>query len=108
MPQHALCCVLGMLSCLEVKVSTSKVEVKVSKNARAIGARRDLKEAWSERASRWTKTGYKTPAPDQRATYREVHIHQRREEYYSALQRDSYSYLSATIGSTLAARRAGR
>ena len=29
-------------------------------------------------------------------------------QYYSAPQRDSYSYLSATIGSTLAARRAGR
>jgi len=33
--------------------------------------RRGLKEAWIKRASRWTKTGYKAPAPDERATYRE-------------------------------------
>src|SRR5215471_3069569 len=38
------------------------------------------KEAWSKRASRWTKqTGYKAQAPDERPTYREVHIHQGRE-----------------------------
>jgi hypothetical protein len=52
------------------------MEVKVSENARAIAARRGLKEAWSKRAGRWTKTGYKAPAPDERATYREVRIHQ--------------------------------
>ena len=33
-------------------------------------------EAWIKCASRWTRTGYKAPAPDERATYREVHIHQ--------------------------------
>ena len=38
--------------------------------------RRGLKEACSKRASRWTKTGYKAPAPDEWATYREVRIHQ--------------------------------
>ena len=38
--------------------------------------RENLKEAYSKRASRWTKTGYKAPVPDERATYREVHIHQ--------------------------------
>jgi hypothetical protein len=41
-----------------------------------IAARRGLKEAWSKRASRWTRTGYKARASDERATYREVHIHQ--------------------------------
>ena len=30
-------------------------------------------------ASRWTRTGYKALASDERATYREVHIHQRCE-----------------------------
>jgi hypothetical protein len=35
------------------------MEVRVSKNARAIAARRGLKEALSKSASRWTKTGYK-------------------------------------------------
>ena len=45
-------------------------------NARATAARRGLKEAWSKCASRWTKTGNKAPVPDERATYREVHIHQ--------------------------------
>jgi hypothetical protein len=35
------------------------MEVRVSYNARAIVARRGLKEAWSKCASRWTKTGYK-------------------------------------------------
>jgi hypothetical protein len=34
------------------------------------------KEAWIKRASRWTKTEYKAPAPDERATYRKVRIHQ--------------------------------
>jgi hypothetical protein len=34
---------------------------------------------WSKRASRWTRTGYKARASDERATYREVHIHQRCE-----------------------------
>ena len=33
-------------------------------------------EAPSKCASRWTKTGYKARASDERATYREVHIHQ--------------------------------
>ena len=35
--------------------------------------------ARSKGASRWTKTGYEAQAPDERATYCEVHIHQRRE-----------------------------
>src|SRR5882724_10410199 len=39
-------------------------------------ARRCLKEASSKRVSRWTKTEYKAQASDERATYREVHIHQ--------------------------------
>src|SRR5271157_1802179 len=52
------------------------MEVRPSDDARAIAARRGLKEAWNKRASRWTKTGYKAPAPDERATYREVRIHQ--------------------------------
>jgi hypothetical protein len=43
---------------------------------RAAAARRGLKEAYSKCASRWTKTGYKARVPDERATYREVHIHQ--------------------------------
>jgi len=45
------------------------------------GCRREagLKEAWNKGASRWTKTGYQAPAPDERATYREVHIHQGRK-----------------------------
>jgi len=34
------------------------MEVRVSKNARAIAARRGLKEAWSKCASRWTRIGY--------------------------------------------------
>ena len=55
------------------------MEVRPSDDARATAARRGLKEAWNKRASRWTKTGYKAPAPDERATYREVHIHQGRE-----------------------------
>ena len=41
--------------------------------------REDLKEAYSKRASRWTNIGYKARASDERATYREVHIHQRCE-----------------------------
>src|SRR5260370_41684367 len=52
------------------------MEVRVSNDARATVARRGLKEAWIKCASRWTKTGYKALAPDERATYREVHIHQ--------------------------------
>src|ERR1035441_9425725 len=52
------------------------MEVRPSDNARATAARRGLKEAWIKRASRWTKTGYKAPVPDERATYREVRIHQ--------------------------------
>src|ERR1019366_5444378 len=52
------------------------MEVRPSDDARATAARRGLKEAWNKRASRWTKTGYKAPAPDERATYCEVHIHQ--------------------------------
>src|SRR5271166_846438 len=52
------------------------MEVRPSDDARATAARRGLKEAWSKRASRWTKTGYKASAPDERATYREAHIHQ--------------------------------
>ena len=40
---------------------------------------RCLKEASSKRVSRWTKTEYKAQASDERATYREVHIHQRCE-----------------------------
>src|SRR5215831_16637061 len=52
------------------------MEVRPSDDARATAARRGLKEAWSKRASRWTKTGYQAPALDERATYREVHIHQ--------------------------------
>jgi hypothetical protein len=36
-------------------------------------------EARSKGASRWTRTGYKAQAPDERATCREVHIHQGRE-----------------------------
>ena len=55
------------------------MEVKGERSARATAARRGLKEAWIKRASRWTKTGYKAPAPDERPTYREVHIHQGRE-----------------------------
>jgi len=55
------------------------MEVRPSDDARATAARRGLKEAWNKRASRWTKTGYKASAPDERATYREVHIHQGRE-----------------------------
>jgi hypothetical protein len=50
------------------------MEVKVSENARATAARRGLKEAYSKRASRWTRTGYKALVPDERATYREVAI----------------------------------
>src|SRR6267154_94306 len=42
----------------------------------ATGARRGLKEAYSKRAGRWTNIGYKAQASDERATYREVHIHQ--------------------------------
>ena len=45
-------------------------------DARATAARRGLKEAWIKCASRWTKTGYQALAPDERATYRKVHIHQ--------------------------------
>ena len=41
--------------------------------------RENLKEACSKSASRWTRTGYKALASDERATYREVHIHQRCE-----------------------------
>ena len=41
--------------------------------------RENLKEAWIKCASRWTRTGYKALASDERATYREVHIHQRCE-----------------------------
>src|SRR5215469_18434765 len=52
------------------------MEVRPSDDARATVVRRGLKEAWNKRARRWTKTGYKAPAPDERATYREVHIHQ--------------------------------
>src|ERR1022692_4273719 len=52
------------------------MEVRPSDDARATAARRGLKEAWIKCASRWTKTGYKALAPDERATYREVHIHQ--------------------------------
>src|SRR5229473_2158537 len=55
------------------------MEVRVSNDARATVARRGLKEAWSKCASRWTRTGYKALASDERATYREVHIHQRCE-----------------------------
>src|SRR5271157_2718783 len=55
------------------------MEVRPSDDARATAARRGLKEAWNKRASRWTKTEYKAPAPDERATYCEVHIHQGRE-----------------------------
>src|ERR1700688_2650467 len=55
------------------------MEVRVSNDARATVARRGLKEAWSKCASRWTKIGYKALASDERATYREVHIHQRCE-----------------------------
>jgi len=55
------------------------MEVRVSKNARAIAARRGLKEAWSKCASRWTRIGYKALASGERATYREAHIHQGRE-----------------------------
>jgi hypothetical protein len=44
-------------------------------NARAIVARRGLKEAWIKGASRLTNTGYTALASDERATYREVHIH---------------------------------
>jgi hypothetical protein len=50
-----------------------------SRKRGAIAARRGLKEAWNKGASRWTKTGYEAPTPDERATYREVHIHQGRE-----------------------------
>src|SRR5216684_9091602 len=55
------------------------MEVRVSNDARATVARRGLREAWSKCASRWTRTGYKALASDERATYREVHIHQRCE-----------------------------
>jgi|ERR1035437_8409988 hypothetical protein len=55
------------------------MEVRVSKNARAIAVRRGLKEAWSKCASRWTRIGYKALASGERATYREAHIHQERE-----------------------------
>jgi hypothetical protein len=55
------------------------MEVRPSDDARATAARRGLKEAWNKRASRLTNIGYKAPAPDERATYREVHIHQGRE-----------------------------
>jgi len=54
------------------------MEVRVSENARAIAARRGLKEALSKSASRWTKTGYKARAWDERPTYCKVHIHQAR------------------------------
>src|SRR5216683_3787830 len=64
--------VLDMFSSLEVKV----LYPRVSDNARAIAARRGLKEAYSKRAGRWTNIGYKAQASDERATYREVHIHQ--------------------------------
>jgi hypothetical protein len=46
---------------------------------KAIAARRGLKEARNKGASRWTRIGYEAQAPDERATCREVHIHQRRE-----------------------------
>src|SRR6267378_178708 len=51
--------------------------VHFKQSARATAARRCLKEASSKRVSRWTKTEYKAQASDERATYREVHIHQR-------------------------------
>jgi hypothetical protein len=45
------------------------------------GYRREagLKEARNKGASRWTRTGYEAQASDERATNREVHIHQGRE-----------------------------
>ena len=52
------------------------MEVKGWQSARATAARRCLKEASSKRVSRWTKTEYKAQASDERASYREVHIHQ--------------------------------
>ena len=52
------------------------MEERASDDARATAARQGLKEAWNKRASRWTRTGYQALAPDERATYREVHIHQ--------------------------------
>jgi hypothetical protein len=57
------------------------MEVRVSNDARATVARRGLKEALSKCASRWTRTGYKALASGERATYREVHIHQRCEAW---------------------------
>jgi len=69
-----------MTSSLEVKVlRPTWWRWRASDDARAIAVRRGLKEAWSKRASRWTNTGYEAPVPDERATYREVHIHQRCE-----------------------------
>src|SRR3979490_28057 len=77
LPRERFSRVLGMLSSLEVKVLyPTGWRGRVSDNARAIVARRGLKEAYSKRASRWTNIGYKARASDERATYREVHIHQ--------------------------------
>lgn len=43
-----------------------------------VTARRGLKEARSKDGSRWTRTGYRHTAPDERAIGHEVHIHQGR------------------------------
>src|ERR1035438_8348204 len=63
-------------TCTEHTNRTFSGGQRPSENARAAAARRGLKEAYSKCASRWTRTGYKALAPDERATYREVHIHQ--------------------------------
>ena len=46
---------------------------------RALRAEIAKVKEWIKCASRWTRTGYKASASDERATYREVHIHQRCE-----------------------------
>ena len=62
----------------ESSVATNGPEspAKADRLMEEVCERENLKEAWNKRASRWTKTGYKAPAPDERATYREVHFHQ--------------------------------
>ena len=46
---------------------------------KGVAARRGLKAARSQGATRWTRTGYEARAPDEQATDCEVHIHQGRK-----------------------------
>ena len=62
----------------ESSAATSGTEHPASTNRlmEEVCERENLKEAWIKCASRWTNTRYKAPVPDERATYREVRIHQ--------------------------------